>query len=59
MWEVDQALSEHTRFTQLEKGRWKAEYKGFEPLEVERGQRLATHLKTRPAWRANGSEWPT
>jgi len=37
MWEVNQALAEQTRFTQLEKGRWKAEYKGFVTIAAEGG----------------------
>ena len=37
MWEVDRALTEQTRFTQLEKGRWKAEYKGFVTIAAEGG----------------------
>ena len=35
MWEVNQALADQTRFTQLEKGRWKAEYKGFVTIAAE------------------------
>jgi hypothetical protein len=35
MWEVNRALSEQTRYTQLENGRWKAVYKGFVILAAE------------------------
>lgn len=35
MWEVDRALTDNTRFTQVEKGRWKAEYKGFVTMAAE------------------------
>jgi hypothetical protein len=35
MWEVDQALAERTRFTQLDTGRWKAEYHGFVTVTAE------------------------
>jgi hypothetical protein len=35
MWEVDRALTENTRFTQLERGRWKAEYSGFVTMTAE------------------------
>jgi hypothetical protein len=35
MWEVDRALAENTRFTQLESGRWKAEFKGFVAVTAE------------------------
>jgi hypothetical protein len=35
MWEVDRALTENTRYTQLDKGRWKAEYTGFVTVTAE------------------------
>jgi predicted RNase H-like HicB family nuclease len=35
MWEVDRALAENTRFTQLEKGRWRAAYEGFVTVTAE------------------------
>lgn len=35
MWEVSRALSEQTRYTQLENGRWKAAYKGFVIMAAE------------------------
>jgi len=35
MWEVDRALTENIRFTQLEQGRWKAEYTGFVIMTAE------------------------
>jgi len=35
MWEVDRALTENIRFTQLEPGRWKAEYTGFVTVTAE------------------------
>jgi hypothetical protein len=35
MWEVDRALAESTRFTQLEQSRWKAEYTGFVTVTAE------------------------
>ena len=35
MWEVNRALTENTRFTQLDNGRWKAEYKGFVIVAAE------------------------
>ena len=35
MWEVDRALTESLHFTQIEKGRWRAEYKGFVSMTAE------------------------
>ena len=35
MWEVDRALAENTRFTQLDKGRWRAEYTGFVTMTAQ------------------------
>ena len=35
MWDAERALTENTRFTQLENGRWKAEYKGFVTMTAE------------------------
>jgi predicted RNase H-like HicB family nuclease len=35
MWQVNQPLSEDTRYTQLEDGRWKAEYNGFVKITAE------------------------
>ena len=35
MWEVDHALAAHTRFTQLDKGRWRADYEGFVTVTAE------------------------
>jgi hypothetical protein len=35
MWEVNRALSEHTRYTQLENGRWKAQDRGFVTMAAE------------------------
>jgi hypothetical protein len=35
MWDIERALTENTRFTQLEDGRWKAEYKGFVTMTAE------------------------
>jgi hypothetical protein len=35
MWEVNRALSERIRYTQLEHGCWKAEYKGFVIMAAE------------------------
>lgn len=37
MWEVDRALTENTRFKQIEQGRWKAEYRGFVTMTAEGG----------------------
>ena len=35
MWEVNEALSENTRYEQLADGRWKAQYNGFVKVEAE------------------------
>ena len=35
MWEVNEALSEQTRYEQLADGRWKAEYDGFVKVAAE------------------------
>ena len=35
MWEVNQALAENTRYMQLDKDRWRAEYKGFVNMAAE------------------------
>ena len=35
MWEVNEALSENTRWEQLADGRWKAEYNGFVKVTAE------------------------
>ena len=35
MWEVNEALSENTRYEQLADGRWKAEYDGFVKVAAE------------------------
>lgn len=35
MWEVNEALSENTRYEQLADGRWRAEYNGFVKVTAE------------------------
>jgi hypothetical protein len=35
MWLIREALSEHTRYTQLADGRWRAEYNGFVRMTAE------------------------
>jgi hypothetical protein len=42
MWEVNEALSENTRYEQLTDGRWRAEYNGFVKLTAEGGTPAAS-----------------
>jgi hypothetical protein len=42
MWEVNEALSENTRYEQLADGRWRAEYNGFVKLTAEGGTPAAS-----------------